>query len=72
MALSILKGLVTNYGRLGYHVWHRPLKIASLVYGRELGRGEMSYTRYKLKCYGSCLLVLYMVLAGMIDSDVPF
>ena len=26
MASSILKGLVTNYGRLGYQSWHRPLK----------------------------------------------
>ena len=34
--------------------------------------GEMPYSRYKLKCYGSCLVVPYMVLAGMADSDVKF
>ena len=28
--------------------------------------------RYKLKCYGSCLVVPYMVLAGMGDSGVSF
>ena len=32
--------------------------------------GEMPYNRYKLKCYGSCLVAPYMVLAGMVDSDV--
>ena len=37
MALSILKGLVTNYGKLGYQLWHQPLKMASLVYEREIG-----------------------------------
>ena len=37
MASSILKGLVTNYGKLGYQLWHRPLKMASLVYEREIG-----------------------------------
>ena len=40
MALPILKGLVANYGKLGYQVWHRPLKMASLVYEREIGTGE--------------------------------
>ena len=30
----------------------------------------MPYNRYKLKFYGSCLVVAYMVLAGMVDSDV--
>ena len=39
MALPILKGLVANYGKLGYQVWHRPLKMASLVYEREIGGG---------------------------------
>ena len=43
MASSILKGLVTNYGKLGYQLWHRPLKMASLVYEREIGTGAMPY-----------------------------
>ena len=34
--------------------------------------GEMPYNRYKLKCYSSCLVAPYMVLAGMVDSDVTF
>ena len=33
---------------------------------------EMPYNRYKLKCYGSCLVARYMVLARMVDSDVTF
>ena len=37
MASSFLKGLVTDYGKLGYQLWHRPLKMASLVYEREIG-----------------------------------
>ena len=37
MVSSILKGLVTNYGKLGCQLWHRPLKMASLVYEREIG-----------------------------------
>ena len=37
MASSILKGLVANYGKLGYQLWHRPFKMASLVYEREIG-----------------------------------
>ena len=37
MASAILKGLVTNYGSLGYQLWHRPLIMASLVYEREIG-----------------------------------
>ena len=32
----------------------------------------MPYNRYKLKCHGSCLVAPYMVLAGMVDSDVTF
>ena len=39
MASSFLKGLVTDYGKLGYQLWHRPLKMASLVYEREIGGG---------------------------------
>ena len=31
--------------------------------------GEIPYNRYKLKS-GSCLVVAYMVLARMVDSDV--
>ena len=31
MASSTLKGLVANSGKLGYQLWHRPLKMASLV-----------------------------------------
>ena len=45
MALPILKGLVANYGKLGYQVWHRPLKMASLVYEREIGRGAADRDR---------------------------
>ena len=37
MTSSFLKGLVTDYGKLGYQLWHRPLKMASLVYEREIG-----------------------------------
>ena len=40
MASSFLKGLVTDYGKLGYQLWHRPLKMASLVYEREIGIAE--------------------------------
>ena len=36
MASSILQGLVTNYDRLGYQLWHQPLNMASLVYEREI------------------------------------
>ena len=32
----------------------------------------MPYNRYKIECYGSSLVVPYMVLAGMVDSDVTF
>ena len=39
MTSSFLKGLVTDYGKLGYQLWHRPLKMASLVYEREIGDG---------------------------------
>ena len=39
MASSTLKGLVANSGKLGYQLWHRPLKMASLVYEREIGVG---------------------------------
>ena len=42
MAWSTLKGLVVNSGKLGYQLWHRPLKMASLVYEREIGAGERS------------------------------
>ena len=34
--------------------------------------GEMPYNRYKLKCSGSSLVAPYIVLAGMVDSDVMF
>ena len=40
MASSILKGLVANYGKLGYQLWHRPFKMASLVYEREIGGAD--------------------------------
>ena len=40
MASSTLKGLVANSGKLGYQLWHRPLKMASLVYEREIGVSE--------------------------------
>ena len=43
MASSFLKGLVTDYGKLGYQLWHRPLKMASLVYEREIGGGEPGF-----------------------------
>ena len=42
MASSTLKGLVANSGKLGYQLWHRPLKMASLVYEREIGTGELN------------------------------
>ena len=32
----------------------------------------MPYDRYNFKCYGSCLVVAYMFLPGMVDSDVSF
>ena len=32
----------------------------------------MPYNRYKLKCYGSCLVAPYLILAGMVDTDVMF
>ena len=41
MASSTLKGLVANSGKLGYQLWHRPLKMASLVYEREIGAGDI-------------------------------
>ena len=40
MASSTLKGLVANSGKLGYQLWHRPLKMASLVYEREIGGSD--------------------------------
>ena len=67
MASSILKGLVANYGKLGYQLWHRPFKMASLVYEREIGDGEMlfesiSYAEkgrptilFPLFCSGLCI-----------------
>ena len=56
MASSFLKGLVTDYGKLGYQLWHRPLKMASLVYEREIGVGAMSTLlsfMYSLLCSSS-------------------
>ena len=49
MASSTLKGLVANSGKLGYQLWHRPLKMASLVYEREIGGDERQdlYSREK-------------------------
>ena len=45
MASSTLKGLGANSGKLGYQLWHRPLKMASLVYEREIGfAGTHLYT----------------------------
>ena len=41
MASSFLKGLVTDYGKFGYQLWHRPLKMASLVYEREIGADDI-------------------------------
>ena len=41
MASSTLKDLVANSGKLGYQLWHRPLKMASLVYEREIGVGAI-------------------------------
>ena len=32
----------------------------------------MPYNRYKLKCYGAGVVASYMVLAGMVDTDVTF
>ena len=39
MASPILKGLVTNYDKPGYQLWHR--KFKSLVYEREIGVGAL-------------------------------
>ena len=49
MTLAILKGLVANYGKLGYQLWHRPLKMASLVYEREIGVADHTLTKHKIK-----------------------
>ena len=65
MASSTLKGLVANSGKLGYQLWHRPLKMASLVYEREIGShdtdrvdrvdvGRLSCSPSK-KCGNQCL-----------------
>ena len=43
MASSTLEGLVANSGKLGYQLWHRPLKMASLVYEREIGRADILF-----------------------------
>ena len=51
MALSILKGLVTNYGKLGYQLWHRLLKMASLVYEREIGRAAANFRFVNGRCH---------------------
>ena len=32
----------------------------------------MPHNRYELKRYTNCLIVLYTILAGMVDSDVSF
>ena len=59
MALSVEKmGLVTCYEF-----------FIGLSKNWEWG-GEMPYHRYKLKCYGSCLVIADMGLAGMVDSYV--
>ena len=57
MALPILKGLVANYGKLGYQVWHRPLKMASLVYEREIGAGDLQRPN-SLLCFLACHVIL--------------
>ena len=32
----------------------------------------MPYNRYELKLYSDCLIVLYILLAGMVASDLSF
>ena len=32
----------------------------------------MPYNRYELKCYSNFLIVLYAVLAGMVDNELSF
>ena len=46
--------------------------LLDLVEIENVVRGEMSCNRNKLKCYGSCLVVSYMPLAGIVDSDVSW
>ena len=53
MASSILKGLVTNYGKPRYQLWHRPLKMASLVYEKEMGIADTGVTK---KCHMVALI----------------
>ena len=62
MALPILKGLVANYGKLGYQVWHRPLKngIACLRKGnrrRCLLRRKMTKLRNSYPEGIACVLL---------------
>ena len=53
MGSSTLKGLVANSGKLGYQLWHRPLKMASLVYEREIGGVATGSIRIPEKNQGS-------------------
>ena len=57
MASSTLKGLVANSGKLGYQLWHRPLKMASLVYEREIG-----FAAIDLKIF---FVILFIGLASL-------
>ena len=56
MASSFLKGLVTDYGKLGYQLWHRPLKMASLVYEREIG------VAYRITSMGVMIMMSYLTM----------
>ena len=54
MASSILKGLVANYGKLGYQLWHRPFKMALLVYEREIGAADALFWNTNMAAVTSC------------------
>ena len=71
MASSILKGLVANYGKLGYQLWHRPFKMASLVYEREIGAGVASRGGRinQRQCSISALRLVGSHSASASDSD---
>ena len=45
--------MIVNSERPGYQLWHRPLKMASLVYEREIGlaRDSPAQTVYMVKSY---------------------
>ena len=70
MASSILKGLVANYGKLGYQLWHRPFKMASLVYEREIGFGGI-YQASFLEFGGAMVRILARRPMARPNDPVP-